>query len=217
MRTKILPALAFAVLVTASGVLHGLHTDRWKPSGGVAEAAQRLPLVPARVGEWRCEDQTLDAEAAARAGIKGHIYRTYRNERTGATVTLLIVCGRPGPISVHTPDICYEGAGYEPMGSPALRQFQFADGRTQPFWSLRFRKPGVTAGQLEVLWAWNGGAGWIAPDNPRIATARYRALYKLYISREIPPATRPEKGADPASEFLAVFLPQVERIFAPTP
>jgi Protein of unknown function (DUF3485) len=217
MRTNVLPALAFAVLVTASGVLHGLHSDRWKPSGGVAEAVQRLELVPAVIGDWRGQDGVIDAETLARGGIKGHIYRRYRNERTGATVDLLIVCGRPGPISVHTPDVCYEGAGYQAAGTPALREIRLADGRTQPLWSLRFRKPGVAAGQLEVVWAWTGGAGWIAPDNPRFATARYPALYKLYAIREIPPAKRPEKEADPASEFLAMFLPQVERILAPTP
>ena len=33
--------------------------------------------------------------------------------------TALILCGRPGPVSIHTPDVCYRGLGYEPTGSPS--------------------------------------------------------------------------------------------------
>ena len=37
----------------------------------------------------------------------------YENTKSGTKIGLLLVCGRPGPVSVHTPDICYPGAGYE--------------------------------------------------------------------------------------------------------
>ena len=50
--------------------------------------------------------------------IDGYLSRTYTNQGTGATVSLLIVGGKPGPISVHTPDICFSGAGYELKNTP---------------------------------------------------------------------------------------------------
>ena len=39
-----------------------------------------------------------------------------------ALSSVLLVCGRPGPVSVHTPDVCYAGVGYAMENPPVLYQ-----------------------------------------------------------------------------------------------
>ena len=46
------------------------------------------------------------------AGAVGQISRVYTNPTKGLTVSVLLLCGLPGNISTHTPDVCYPGAGY---------------------------------------------------------------------------------------------------------
>src|SRR5260370_5182040 len=113
MSRSYLPLIVFAGLVLAAGTIHGALTDRWSASTSVAEAARRLDAVPQTLADWHGEEAPLDTDnlqSLQSAGIKGHLSRRYRNIVTGERISLLIVCGRPGPISVHTPDICYGGA-----------------------------------------------------------------------------------------------------------
>ena len=214
MTGKKLPLIVFGALVLTSGVLHGLHTERWRPSPDVEAAVRRLDAVPAVVGDWRSENLTIEDDLS-RAGIKGYLNRRYRNSRTGATVSVLIVCGRPGPISVHTPDVCYRGAGYELAAPPQRKEVSAAAGSPGQFWAGRFHKPASTnPAQLDILWSWNGGEGWQAPDRPRMAFARSPALYKLYVIRELVPGPRADKQ-DPSAEFVKEFLPEVTRALTP--
>src|SRR5262245_45471716 len=102
-----------------------MRTDRWKPHAGLEDAAARLENVPIDFGEWRGKRQKLDDEGFTRFGIKNYFACEYRHARTGFTVSVLLVCGRSGPISVHTPDVCYKAIGFEPSGDPELREVDF--------------------------------------------------------------------------------------------
>src|SRR5260370_19693220 len=108
-----LPIVLFAAMTLGAGVYHGLRTDRWRTSSELQNAIGRLDGVPSSLGDWHGEAEPLDAEDLKRAGIKGHISYRFRNVVTGEKVSMLIVCGRSGPIAVHTPEICYGGAGFE--------------------------------------------------------------------------------------------------------
>src|SRR5262249_12710674 len=136
-----LPILVFAVLVLAAGTLQGLHSNRWHSSADLEAAVGRLNGVPESFGNWRGEKQEFDVEELKRAGIKGHAAYRYRNIVTGEQVTMLIVCGRFGPISVHTPDICYAGAGYEPVGKQTRKEITVDGGTPLSVWALRFKTP----------------------------------------------------------------------------
>jgi hypothetical protein len=207
--------IVFAILVVASGIVHGIRTERWTQSKSVDDAVRRIDNIPMEFGDWKGEKQVLDASDLARAGIKGHLFGHFRNKRTGAAISVLLVCGRSGPISVHTPDVCYEGAGYTGMGSPELRDLNLTEKESFKCWQLRFRKPAsVSAGQLEISWAWNGGQGWAAPENPRLFFARYSVLYKMYVIREVSPREKSGK-TDPQVDFLKDFLPELNRALTP--
>jgi hypothetical protein len=114
---RILPILCAFVLLIASGISHRLWTGSWTTNGEPALSASRLTAVPALIGDWVGADQEIDARQLARAEAAGHLARRYVQRRTGAEVSLFIICGRPGPVSVHTPDICYGGIGCPPSFS----------------------------------------------------------------------------------------------------
>src|SRR3954451_18636542 len=115
---RTLPIATALALVIAAGIVHGRWTLRWSKSHAVEAAVARLEGVPTAVGDWNGQELALDPRQLTMAEIAGHVTRRYVNRRSGAAVTVLLVCGRPGPISVHTPDICYAGAGYELAGPP---------------------------------------------------------------------------------------------------
>jgi hypothetical protein len=214
--TRVTPIKAGLVLVVLSGLLHGVWTRRWKDGRELETAVARLNDVPLTVGEWSGRDEGLDAQEVAQAGLAGTWRRRYVHRRTGATLTVLLMCGRSGAAAVHTPEWCYRGVGYEPERPQRLRVTD-ADGTAAEFWAGKFRKPdAVAAPGLRIFWGWNASGAWQAPDYPRLAFARYPALYKLYIVRELtsPGETLDE---DPTVGFLQEFLPVADRALFASP
>jgi hypothetical protein len=201
-----------ATLTFLSGYVHGLWTDRWGDSPELQEAVARLERVPTKVGDWDGHEEQLDPRATRRAGFRGYVTRRYENRRTGATVHLLLACGRSGPLSVHTPEVCYRGSGYAQVGR--LRKHAPTPAESSApaeFWTARFSKGAAAAPpQLAVLWAWSAGRGWLAPDNPRLTFAGAPALYKLYVVN----ATSPAEGSGvdgTCQEFLRQLLPELDK------
>jgi hypothetical protein len=199
--------IAFLIMVFAGGSIHGMWTDRWKPSQALQGALVRIERVPATFGDWTGTDNELDAETMASAGIRGYVYRTYRNTRTGTVISVLLVCGQGGPICVHTPDVCYSGSGYQ----IATGQKRVAMGEGKEFWTTQISKPdAIVPEKLHFFWSWSiNGATWQAPDNPRWNLARYPAVFKLYVVRNLPQKAALEEG--PIRDFLSAFLPELEK------
>src|SRR5262249_33147607 len=147
------------------------------------------------------------------AGGAGYLTRRYVNGRTGGEMSIYLVCGRSGPVSVHTPDVCYRGAGFEVLGDPTPRTVE-VDGLAEPAEVNRIEaRADALKGPVrqEVLWSWSARGKWETPRSPRLAFARYPVLYKLYV---IHPLTS-EKGSaeeDPsAAEFIRILLPEVQK------
>lgn len=205
------PLLACAVVVTALGAVHGWWTDRWGPSDRLQQSLAAMDRVPVAFGDWVGTDQPYPAEEVRRAGIQRAVSRTYRNAHTGEVVSALLVCGRGGPISVHTPDVCYAGAGYRQVADESSKAFTAGEVE-HSFRVTRFAKPDGTAqGQLEVCWAWSAdGRRWEGPDGnqARLTLGRSQAVYKLYVVREFVPGSRAE-AADPCGDFLRRALPDL--------
>jgi hypothetical protein len=200
--------VAGALILLASGVVHGLWTNRWEQPADQTEAATKLQHISLTLGGWHGEELELDQSDLARAGYAGSLWRRYQNPQTGDTVSLLLVCGRPGPVSVHTPDACYRGLGYAPLDEPVLATFGAADPPAQ-FWKARFGKLSARMpGQLRIYWSWNADGQWQAPRNPRLAFARSPVLYKLYVVCEVLPGSENQE-TDACTRFIEVLLPEV--------
>jgi hypothetical protein len=205
--------LALPILV-GFGIVEGVWTNRWQLSDATRVAAARLADVPARVGDWEGEDLELDAREVVKAELDGYLMRRYVHRTSGASVTVLLVCGRPGPVSVHTPDVCYGGAGY--VQEAAAGRLPLETNPPAELWRADFRKTGSLPEQLHIAWCWAAAGAWTAPDNPRVTFARAPALYKLYVVRQV--VGREEPGEkDPAADFLRQFLPEAQARLFPVP
>jgi hypothetical protein len=207
--SRALPVATVLALVLLSGLVHGVWTGRWQPAQGLDAAVARLDRVPLTLGGWQGQPLELDPKHVAQAGLSGCWMRRYTNGPNGPAVTVLLMCGRSGPVSVHTPDICYGGAGYDMVGK-AVRVSAEASPPAE-FWTARFRKDGaVVPTYLRILWAWNADGAWQAPDSPRLTFAPFPVLYKLYVLRELGRADEPLEE-DPCLRFLGQALPELRQ------
>lgn len=205
---------ACLLLLVGSGVAHGVFTHRWQAAADFGETQARLNTVPPALGPWVARDVPLSADELDRISVRAHLSREYRNTQTGRAVRMLVVAGPPGPISVHTPDVCFQGTGFEQSTTP--EQVAVGDGAGQ-LWAATFSKTGPVRTQIRVYWAWNGGSGWEAPEHRR---ARYKfafqpILYKIYLVTEADRqgATNPR----PAEDLAARLLPDISRALAGQP
>jgi Protein of unknown function (DUF3485) len=209
---RLIPLLTVVFPVVFSGFIQGSWTNRWGASGAVATAVSRLPDVPMSVGDWDAQSRELTQREITVADLGGYLFRRYVHRKTGAVVTVLLVCGRPGPISVHTPDVCYQGAGYEEISAPDLYSCPTEPGGQ--FMVRQFRKRNVaTPGQLRILYAWSAGSTWAAPKYPRISFARESVLFKMYVIGESPKSNEPV-AESPEGDLLRLLLPQLGPVLA---
>lgn len=210
MLTRWLAAGLALTLLVAAGSLHGLWAGRWHSSPELFEAAARVAQVPLHVGEWTGQALEGDAASFQQAGALGYWMRTYTDPRSQRSLLVILMCGRAARMAVHTPEICYRGAGYDMLDDPESRAFDAADaGMPDRFWTARFTKPIERGSGLRLYWAWSNGGVWQAAEHPRWEFRREPFLYKLYLSETYVPGD----GAGPiAPQFLQEFLPTLRRV-----
>jgi hypothetical protein len=207
-----LPVLISLVLLTASGLAHGVRTGRWSKPPDLKQAAARLDRVPLTAGDWEGQALPMDARQLEVGEISGYLMRRYTNRRTGQEVSIMVVCGWPGPIAVHTPDVCYGGSGYEQLAPPARYEPRLTPPAGRPEFSILNLNKSEPMGstRLRILWAWNDGHGWKTPNNPRLSFAAAPFLYKLYVIRDPGREDAPPER-DPGDDLLSQLLPQLEK------
>jgi len=213
--SRAIPILVAISVVLSSGTLHGMWTNRWRASREIENAVSKLDLVPMVIGDWRGRAQEVPRREWISAGLDGLVMRHFENIRTGRTTSVVLVCGRPGPVSVHTPEVCYPGAGFELAQEQPAKFSVDADGRRSEFVRADFEnRESFPPQRLRVYWSWNATGTWTVPDNPRLAFASRSILYKLYL------VARTSEGLEPSSdsaaiEFLRQLLPELDRALFP--
>jgi hypothetical protein len=204
---RTIPVVLGVAAVIACGVVHGYWTDRWNPATETHEAAARLNDLPLTIGDW--EGQVIDAKPSPAAGpVAGMIQRRYVQRDTGDTVVIALVCGRPGPVSIHTPDVCYGASGYN-VGPRTRKTIAGSDAE---FWCAdAIKTQAAEETQLRLYWGWSAGSGWKAADDARQMFPRVPVLHKLYVIRELNGAAAKDGDGEPCQRFLQVLLPELDR------
>jgi hypothetical protein len=203
-------ALMASLALVACGIVHGFWTDRWVPPVETAQAAGLLNAIPLEVGDWDGEVQEV-TKGEAGEGVAGCIKRRYVNRKTGTVVSLFLVCGRSGPVSIHTPEACYGANGFQ---LAAKTRFE-ADSGNNLWKTDAVRTSATEETRLRLYWGWNGGNGWTASKDARVQFVRYPVLHKLYVLRELDGLTDSSRN-EPCEEFVDVLLPVLRTtLFAP--
>lgn len=203
-RGSLLPPLTALAILVGSGFAQRHWSRDPVVRQALDEARQRVATcLPETLGSWKGREAEIDQRGLDRAGIVGLAARRYRRERDGAEVTVVLICGMTGPIAAHGPESCYPGLGYNPIAPARRIHLEGTDGN---LWSADFQ--GETDGverQLHILWSWNDGRRWAAPDNPRPYFAAAPALYKLYVIHESESDVIPAQNL--AAEVMAILNP----------
>ena len=209
----IIRVIAGAIVLAASGVAHGIWTERWHDFDATKIASERLQQLPMTVGDWDAIASELDAKTLEKAGIVGYIVRDYVNRQNGNVVSFMVLCGRPGPIAVHTPDICFRGQGYRFTAEPKFHAVNLPNSDTSAeFWTATpVRDSGGVPEHLRVLWTWIADGPCRAPENPRIEFASHPALYKLYITRQAGSSDE-SLDDDECVKFVRLVIPQLQSV-----
>ena len=106
-QSRSIPAVIAMTIIVATALIHGFRVNRWGVSRELELASARIGRVSMTIGNWKGRPATVDRRVMIAADLDGFLLRTYENEVTGDRVTLMLVCGRPGAVSVHTPEVCY--------------------------------------------------------------------------------------------------------------
>lgn len=197
----------------AVGAIHGRMTLRWGHRADMLAAAALLEDMPTQCGDWRMKASAdMSNSEIEMLRCAGYVARQYVNEKTGESVSLGIVFGPPGPISEHTPEVCFSTREYTKLGArqrialPTPANAAEAD----EFWGVDFRKNGIASANVRVYWGWSSGGAWSAPEKPKRAFAGSRHLYKIQLSTTVLSGVRgvmPSAPDDSCGRFLEEFLP----------
>lgn len=214
MTNFLIPALATLSLIGA-GILHGFYSGRWVPSETLVKAVDASNSLPLELDGWKGEVFPLDdPESLVRAGVRGSCQVRYVNA-TGGSVVVLIVAGKPGPISVHDPSVCYGAAGYKIAGNPKRIEVPEVDRSTKDvFYTADFIPPSPTETSfLRIAWAWGQGQTWLAPDNPRLTFAGSPYLFKIYGITNVL-STNSKDTTNLSIELMKKLIPELRKKFS---
>lgn len=213
------PVVAALALIVSAGVVQSLWIDRRQGAQAREPLLSQLDRFPSSLGNWEGQPIELDPADLRVGKIEAYLGRRYVNRHSGETATILLVGGLPGPISVHTPDVCFTGAGFEQVAPEEQYSLKYGPSdRNATFWTADFRasEAGVPV-HLRILWSWNSTGRWLAPSNPRWEFASAGFLYKLYVVREMPrigERSEDDPDQDSSIELLRQLLPELEQSFS---
>ena len=210
-RQLIVTCLLVVFGTTGSGWLHGRLINRWGNAQVLEQAAERLDqALPRQLGPWRLvQSPAMKPGALEILQSVGHLQGGYSNDQTGESIVIQLVGGPSGPMSAHTPEICYAGHEYRMAGERKRTTVVDQSGREHSFWQLHALAQHIRRPDLEVLYGWSDGGAWDATNGPRIAFGGLPVLYKLQLARGTSSAAV-ERDTDPTQEFLSRFLVHVE-------
>ncbi len=208
-KKRYLPFVLGVLLILTSGIIHGFQSDRWGQSQKVLDAASRLDELPVSFNGWVSEESEIPKEHLKLAEAVGHFSRKFVHQESGQTVSVMILCGRPGPISVHPPTVCFVGAGWGLQSQPVSTPIDGA--APGSLWNGRFARSvdGVPIA-IQTLWGWSADGNWLACDNARLETARFPYLYKMYITVPVSAETG-DIDLKSVDKFMDDFLPRVNQ------
>lgn len=202
----------FAMLLAAAGAEAVLNRGLSDPVA-LSAAARMLERIPMSIGDWTSTAGVIDDREQRLAEIAGFIRREYRHSETGRVVTLTILCGAAGPMSVHPPTACFEGVGYSLISGPTVVGITDDSRQTISLNKASFRLQDSSLSEVvRVFWGWSIDGDWDAPDSPRVSYRGQPWLYKLYV------VDRGYETADDLAQsetFLQEALPEIRTALKP--
>lgn len=202
------------ILLGTSGLIRVWQDQRLEAAAEVAETAPfAMADLPRDLGRWKAlgPDETLPPETLAIAGASDYVARSYTDEQTGVSLSLLVVYGPAERVVGHIPEVCYPATGYKPAGAASSRELQL-DSRTIPFRSLTYVKDDDSVIDLqEVYYSFRHAGRWAPVTDETRKLHRIRpATFKVQVQRSISQTEKRDLN-NPIESLLSELLPVLEQ------
>ena len=206
-RTLSITTITAAVLLGV-GLYHGRATDRWADPSADDSPGRRFADMPLALGDWVGEPMPRESTDDPKTSVQNF---KFTQPRTGRWVLTSITSGRAGRVSIHNPEHCYLGSGYEVVDAIKRESLDADKKAATAFWTGHFQKKKPTGVEsIRIWWGWSGDGNWQAPEYPRLYYAAAQRLHKLYM---IHPVTGRDTPEDQAAyrEFMLRYLAEMNR------
>jgi hypothetical protein len=215
---KQLIPITIAVLIIGAGALYqGRITDRWIPQNSelLQTFTARLANVPPDFDNWASVETPLEDKEFKATNCTGYISRLYSNNTSSAGVSVYLVVGTARHITIHTPDWCMVGAGWEMESEPQPFNVQVGSD-IHEFTTATFSKEDIEGFKRQrIFWSYSDDGNWLGPPWPKTYFAGKPALCKIYLSTDI--GAQDQLADSPSIEFAKTFLPILNaKMFAET-
>jgi hypothetical protein len=199
---------ACVLLTLLSGGINGYISQRWGYGEEMDSAAHRVNAMPLQFGPWKAEKLTKLGDGAEKMlRCAGNVVGAYRHEATGEQVSVVMMVGPAGPLSVHTPEVCYRASNYSVHGNKQQLQIVDDEGEAHNFLSITLRENSAANRLLRVYYSWNRDQQWTSPESPRTTFAGAPMLYKIQVATHVDEGGPP---SDAGERFLKVALPLIK-------
>ena len=225
--SALLPFVVAALIVGGGTYVNGIFTDRFGETNSelLDQFTERVPVLPLRIGLWEGRDQVIPDKEFELTDCTAYVSRPYVNQQTGEGVNVYVVSGSARHITIHTPDWCYQGAGYKmETRKPEHTVIDCENSEALPkdpeFLTSSFRKSNPADPSrdqvLRIFWTYSDDGNWQGPSWAKRTFAGRPALYKIYVISDVTNASDTSIEASPAQAFVKDALPKFnEVLFAP--
>ena len=213
------------VLLGASGVVRAVQDRRHQEERSyVAACPITVSAIPKKLGIWHLVEggeRTLDALTMRITGGTDYIMRTYADDLTGVTLTVLVLFGPAEPVLPHTPEVCYPSSGYATADGPADTTITFNQGRDAQGRLIEgqanfraavyqkstgrstYREAVYSSFRLDGQWSPSIGSGRKFPR-------RNPGLFKVQVQRQVVEGESLGKG-EPMEQFISALITEIEK------
>jgi hypothetical protein len=210
MQKMMIPLIAVVSLLAVGTYFQGVFSERWIPqtSERLEAFTKCVSRVPLQIGKWEGRDDKLDPEEFKKTNCTAYVSRRYTNAQSGESVSVYLVSGTARHCTIHSPDWCYQGAGFKMQGKAETHKIPVNGMNPAPEFSTAVFKKQEQG--MRIYWSYAENGEWRGPKFAKTALAGKPAMYKVYLIG--PPTTLAE---NPVDEFAQVFFPKVNPLLFP--
>lgn len=221
---RVRPPAPWVWMVASCALLAGSASVRlwqeWRYQAAFENASTPLfPLrdIPMKFGDWSCQgEQELPKETLTIAGSTDYIAREYVDDKTGATVLVMVVFGPAERVFGHSPLVCFPAVGYQLAAAATPRPISLSTEANTPearFDSLVYSKSNGSSQELvETLYSfWHHGTWDPAASSTRKQFRHHPEMFKVQIQRLITPTENRTNDNNPSVVFLDQFMPELQK------
>ncbi|MEL6107192.1 MAG: hypothetical protein AAFU85_14215 [Planctomycetota bacterium] len=173
----VIVGIAIGATVFGAG-FEGRLSHRWQNDARLVRLGAAATDLPDEFGGWkRIQTSEISGNAQRLLSCFSSSIHRFRNIETGREIEAAVLFGPSGPISVHTPDVCYSSREYRNLGQ-RVRVSEGAD----RYWVIDFQSRDLEGNYLRSIYAWSTAEHWEAPDSSRFQYAGEPHLVKVQFA-----------------------------------